>query len=178
MRNKRFLSIGAIIGGGLLIFLFVLQPLFTSNKPKGGKIESTSVTNKSTEIPFTQEGQLWFLAPDGDTIRQVALEIADNDYERARGLMDRRSMTDQQAMIFIFDQERPQSFWMKNTHISLDIIYVKANMEVVSIQKNTQPYSQQSLPSEGNAQYVVEVIAGFCDQYGVEKGTKVTYSRN
>jgi len=178
MRNKRFLGIGAIIGGGLLIFLFVLQPLLTPNKPRSGSIKNNTVTQKPTEIPFTEEGKLWFISPAGDTIRQLALEIADNDYERARGLMDRRNMNDKQAMLFIFDQERPQSFWMKNTHISLDIIYVKANMEVVSIQKNTQPYSQQSLPSEGNAQYVVEVIAGFCDQYGVDKGTKVAYARN
>jgi uncharacterized membrane protein (UPF0127 family) len=128
-------------------------------------------------FPFTQEGELWFLSASGDTIRELTLEIADNDYERARGLMDRKTMTDKQAMIFIFDEERPQSFWMKNTHISLDIIYVKANMEVVSIQKNTQPYSTQSLPSEGDAQYVVEVVAGFCDQYGIEKGSKIEFKR-
>lgn len=178
MRNKRIVTIGALVGIGALIFLYVLQPLLSTKKPSSGTIKTTNAVSKSTEIPFTQEGELWFLSTTGDTIKQLALEIADNDYERARGLMDRKSMTDQQAMIFIFDDERPQSFWMKNTHISLDIIYVKANMEVVSIQKNTQPYSTQSLPSEGNAQYVVEVIAGFCDKYGIEEGSTISFIRN
>ena len=177
MRSKRVVTIGALVGIGALIFLYVLQPLLSSKKPASGTIRTTTSAPKATEIPFTQEGELWFLSATGDTIRELALEIADNDYERARGLMDRKSMTDKQAMIFIFNEERPQSFWMKNTHISLDIIYVKANMEVVSIQKNTQPYSTQSLPSEGDAQYVVEVIAGFCDQYGIEKGSKISFER-
>ena len=178
MRNKRIVTIGALIGIGALIFLYVLQPFLNSKQPNGGTIKTTRSIPTSTEIPFTQEGELWFLTSNGDTIKELALEIADNDYERARGLMDRKTMTDRQAMIFIFDEERPQSFWMKNTQISLDIIYVKANLEVVSIQKNTQPYSTQSLPSKGNAQYVVEVIAGFCDKYGVKEGSTISFVRN
>ena len=177
MRNQRVIGAVGIIGGVALLFMFVIQPLLTS-KPSGGSIQRSPKADKPTEIPFTHEGTLWFIQPEGDTLKTLDLEIADNDYERQRGLMDRFNMSEDQSMLFIFNQERPQSFWMKNTHLSLDIIYVGSNLEIVSIQKNTTPYSTKSLPSEGNAQYVVEVIGGFCDKYGIGKGTRIAYERN
>ncbi len=142
--------------------------------------------NKEPEVPikyntqskFEKEGELLFLKPDGTSIVKVNIEIADNDAERQMGLMNRSFMNNSQAMLFIFDMEEPQAFWMKNTIIPLDIIYVNSNKEIVSIAANTEPYSEKSLPSTGPAIYVVEVNGGFCDQYGIAAGTKISYTRN
>jgi uncharacterized membrane protein (UPF0127 family) len=64
---------------------------------------------------------------------------------------------------------------MKNTFIALDIIYINADKEIVSIQKYTQPKSTYSLPSEKPAQFVLEVNAGFCDKYNIRPGDKIEF---
>jgi len=87
-------------------------------------------------------------------------------------------MSNDQGMLFIFEVEEPQGFWMKNTIIPLDIIYVNAKKEIVSIAEDTQPFSEQSLPSKGPAIYVVEVNGGFCAQYGITAGYKIDFTRN
>ena len=174
MRSKSLKIAVGVIAIIALVFMFIINPLLQSsnNKPKPGK-----VTKHLTEIPFTHEGTLWFMN-GSDTIHTIDIEIADNNFERQRGLMHRKSMSDDQGMLFIFDQQRPQSFWMKNTHISLDIIYVQTNGQVVSIARNATPFSEQSLPSEGPAQYVVEINGGLSSKLKIDKGTTVVFERN
>jgi uncharacterized membrane protein (UPF0127 family) len=173
MRNKRVLIVVAgIMLFGLLFWTF--SDLFRS-EPSSGRIKTKNPTDDFTEVPFTKEGQLWFLTAEGDTIEQFEIEVADNPYESMRGLMDRNSMEDNQAMLFIFKDMRQRSFWMKNTRIPLDIIYIDDQYEVVSIQKNAVPKSEQSLPSEGPAKYVVEVNAGLTDLLKIDKESKVVF---
>jgi hypothetical protein len=107
---------------------------------------------------------------------QLDIEIADNDEERMRGLMDRQNLPDNAGMLFIFPNEEPRSFWMKNTFISLDIIYINSRKEIGSIQKYTQPKSTYSIPSEKPAMYVLEVNAGFTDKNGINAGDKIDFS--
>lgn len=110
-----------------------------------------------------------------DTIKMIGIEVASDEYERERGLMYRRSMADSLGMLFVFNEEEPQSFWMKNTSISLDIIYVNKEYQIVTIQKYTQPYSYLSIPSYKPAMYVVETNAGFYDRYKIEIGDRIYY---
>ena len=84
-------------------------------------------------------------------------------------------MDENQGMLFIFDDSSPRYFWMKNTYISLDIIYIDENFRIVSIQKTALPRSEESLPSEKPAKYVVEVNAGFTDKYKINKGDKISF---
>lgn len=127
---------------------------------------------------FAKEGELYFISKaNNDTIRKIDVELAETDEERAKGLMDRRSMSDDQGMLFIFSDEEEQSFWMKNTYISLDILYVDKNKEIVSIRKYAAPLSEESLPSFKKAMYVVEVNAGFCDKYHVAFGDKIAFTK-
>ena len=91
--------------------------------------------------------------------------------------MFRSSMENNRGMLFIFEDERPRYFYMKNTQFALDIIYVNGNGEVVSIQKDAQPLNQTSLPSEGPAQYVLEVNAGLSDLWNLEKGDIMDFTR-
>jgi uncharacterized membrane protein (UPF0127 family) len=122
---------------------------------------------------FKKEGELTFVDTLGNPIIKIDIEIADNDYERQLGLMNRRSMEQMQGMLFIFPQQRYQSFWMLNTMFSLDILFINNDKEIVTIHKNTTPLSEESYPSSEPAIYVVEVNAGFCDKHGINLGDKV-----
>jgi uncharacterized membrane protein (UPF0127 family) len=148
--------------------------------------EDTSAGNTAATPPavadngpqFKKEGELSFISKaNNDTLRKIDIEIAETDDERAQGLMRRRSMSDEQGMLFIFSEAAEQSFWMKDTYISLDIIYVDDKKEIVSIQKYTTPQSEESLPSYKKAQYVVEVNAGFCDKYHIAFGDRIAFTR-
>lgn len=138
--------------------------------------ESTPAPAATPTIPFDREGTLAFVS-GADTLTTIAIEIADTDSARQRGLMERTSLPDASGMLFIFEQEEPQGFWMANTPLSLDILYVGADSGIVSMAKYTTPYSDETLPSAGPAQYVVEVPAGFADRYGIVEGDRVTWTR-
>jgi uncharacterized membrane protein (UPF0127 family) len=179
MKNKTKLStknifftviiLGVIVS---LLFLFLFP-----GKPKRKKADnSIPPLYVNAEPKFKKEGELNFQSNDSKAIKaKFDIEIADNDESRMQGLMYRKSMAENQAMLFLFDYCSPQSFWMKNTHISLDIIYVNDKFEVVSIQKNTIPFSEASLPSFKPAQYVIEVNAGLSDKLGICEGDKVKW---
>jgi len=138
-----------------------------------------SGSGTSTQEPqFTKEGVLSFLEHDtAEEIVQIDIEIADTTAERTQGLMYRQSLPADAGMLFIFDSPRPLSFWMKNTYIPLDIIFVGETKEIVSIAKNTTPLSESPIPSGADAMYVVEVNAGFCDTHGIQQGDSITFER-
>jgi hypothetical protein len=131
--------------------------------------------SKHPEVPFVSEGELSFVGADGKTRQKIEIEIADDDRQREQGLMWRRNMAESRGMVFIFPQESEQRFWMRNTYIPLDIIYVNSKMEIVSIQKNCKTLNDGGLPSNAPAQYVVEVIGGFCDKHNIKAGTKILF---
>ncbi len=91
--------------------------------------------------------------------------------------MYRTKMLEMRGMLFIFEYEKKQSFWMRNTFIPLDIIFVNKNYEIVKIHKNTQPFADTSYPSEAPAIYVVEVNGGFTDKYSVKEGDKIVWRK-
>lgn len=125
---------------------------------------------------FQKEGEL--IISDSANVRKVVidLEIADNDYERQLGLMKRVSMEENQGMLFIFPADAIQSFWMRNTLIPLDMIFINSNKQIVTIHKNTKVLSDQSYPSTAPARYVLEVVSGFTDKYKVNVGDKINWS--
>jgi len=134
---------------------------------------SVKTNNKSKVI---KEGKLTFLNKiTRKKIVEIDIEIAYTPDERATGLMFRRSMPDRAGMLFIYEQSKPRFFWMRNTYIPLDIIYVNENMQIVTVQKNTMPLSDKPIPSYKNSMYVVEVNAGFCDKYGINIGDYINF---
>ena len=84
-------------------------------------------------------------------------------------------MDEARGMLFVFPNSEQRSFWMKNTFIPLDIIYISADKEIVKIVKNAVPRSEKSLLSEKDAMYVVEVVGGFCDKYNIIEGDKIDF---
>ena len=141
---------------------------------------NTNTTTKTSQQPyepkFRKDGELWILKSEiQDTIAQLDIEIAQSDEAIQYGMMYRKSMDLNRGMLFLMKMERPQSFWMKNTYISLDIIYINSNNTIVSIQENAQPLSEKSLPSYEPAIYVLEVNGGYCEQMGVKPGDQVVF---
>lgn len=135
---------------------------------------STDPGTGSAAPAFIKEGEVTFFSGE-KRISKIDVEIAENETERNRGLMYRPYIPDSVGMLFIFQESGPLGFWMKNTHIPLDIIYVDSGKKIVSIQKNARPYSEENLPSLGPAQYVVEVNAGYADRYGIKAGDAVQF---
>jgi uncharacterized membrane protein (UPF0127 family) len=130
-----------------------------------------------TDITFTPEGILDFVRPDSSIISRIIIELAETPEEQAQGLMYRRSLPDRGGMLFIDAGESMRSFWMKNTPLALDIIFVDAKGEIVNIVKRTTPYSEDFIESTAPAQYVVEVRAGFTDRYGISEDDRISWRR-
>ncbi|MBC9934381.1 DUF192 domain-containing protein [Chitinophaga qingshengii] len=152
----------------------------TTTETGTGTTTGTETPNQATSngSEFKKEAELAFLSKNNaDTIRKIDIQLAQTDQQREDGLMYRKSMTDNQGMLFIFPDMEERSFWMKNTYISLDIIYLDDKLEIVSIQKYATPLSEQSLPSFKKAQYVLEVNGGFSDKYHIAYGDRVVYHK-
>jgi len=133
---------------------------------------------KTAEIKFTKEGELTIIKASGDDVITLDVEFAETNYERETGLMHRTSMEDNQGMLFIFSAEFPRNFYMKNTYIPLDIIYLDQHKKIVSFQENAVPLNEEGLPSEIPAMYVLEVNAGLAEKWLLEIGDSITFAKN
>lgn len=128
---------------------------------------------------FKKQGELLFVSNSStDTLATIDIEIADNDQKTAQGLMYRSSMPQNAGMLFLMPREDIQGFWMRNTYIPLDMIFVNSMMEIVTIHRNTTPMKENSYVSTAPALYVVEVNAGFCLKNNINKGDKIDFTRN
>lgn len=106
----------------------------------------------------------------------VEVELAVQPEEWAQGLMFRESLGENKGMLFIFPGEQQRSFWMKNTLIPLDMIFINDELEVVEIKENIQPCKEELCPSyisQSSAKYVLEVNAGYAATHDIERGEKV-----
>jgi len=141
-------------------------------------IVNNFIKNNEPEVEyytFTKEGELTFTDSLGTLKAKIDLEIADTEYERQLGLMNRKEMKENEGMLFIFPRLELQSFWMRNTLISLDIMFVNDQKKIVTIHKDTRILSDISYPSTQPSVYVVEVIAGFTDRHNIQVGDRINW---
>ncbi len=108
-------------------------------------------------------------------VHPFSVEMAETDEERARGLMFRKEMPEGKGMLFDFKAEQPVAFWMKNTYVSLDMIFIKADGRILSIAENTEPLSERGVPSGGPVRGVLEVVAGTAKKLGIKPGDRVAH---
>ncbi|OAV43976.1 DUF192 domain-containing protein [Lewinella sp. 4G2] len=148
---------------GLALLAFILQAIPTGNR--GG----------ASEPKFIDMGDLTILKADGTEVATVDIEIASTPEQQQRGLMWRTSMEEDQGMLFLMDSLQPQSFWMLNTYIPLDIIYLDDQKRIVSIAENTTPKSLDPVPSIEPALYVLEVNGGYAKRKGLEVGDRMEW---
>jgi uncharacterized membrane protein (UPF0127 family) len=109
-------------------------------------------------------------------VHPFSVELATNDAERARGLMFRKALPEGQGMLFDFKRDQPVSFWMHNTYISLDMIFISSDGRIVHIVENAKPLSDDMIPSGAPVRGVLEVIAGTAQKLGIAPGDRVAGS--
>lgn len=161
----RFISLSIMPLLILVIFAFGC-----GNRPK--------TQDKPNLSLFEKQGTLTFLDTSGTAVTSVDIEIADSPKKRETGMMGRPMLGEKNGMLFVFEQEQYLAFWMMNTMISLDMIFINANKRIVTIQRNAVPYSQESYAADSPGQYVLEVNAGFCDRYGIQVGQSVEWTHD
>ena len=115
------------------------------------------------------------LTVHGGVEQKVTVELARNDPERTRGLMFRQSLDGGRGMLFLFEHSEPLKFWMKNTYIPLDMIFIDDRFRVVFVEENAEPLTLQSRGPDQDSRYVLEVPGGWSRTHGVERGVGVRF---
>lgn len=105
----------------------------------------------------------------------VSVEIANTPTSRERGLMYRNDLAADAGMLFLFPHEQAQEFWMKNTPLPLDMVFIDTSRTIVGIVADTRPFSTQARGVKTPSRYVLEVHAGFCAKHGVAAGDKIDF---
>ena len=106
---------------------------------------------------------------------EVTLELANTPETRQRGLMYRQSLADGHGMLFIFDQDSDHEFWMKNTYIALDLIYIAGDGRIVGIHPNATPLSEAGISVGRPSRYVLEVPGGYAARRGIAPDDRVEF---
>jgi len=142
---------------GLIFLLIMVLSVFTLGTKGCYEDPKVTITSNNTKHNFN-------------------IEVVDTLASRAEGLMFRENLPNNNGMLFIYNSEGNRSFWMKNTLIPLDMIFIDSNLNIVSIQKNAQPCKNffcKSYPSEKPAQYILEINGGLSEKLGINIGDKV-----
>ena len=137
---------------GAIFLVLATAALALAQEP--AKIEPLSIVTDQSAVMFSAE-------------------VADTDELRARGLMFRHKLPDDQAMLFDFANPRPAAMWMKNTYISLDMLFVREDGSIAAIAENTEPFSEQTISVEEPIKGVVELPAGTAKKLGINRNDKV-----
>ncbi|MBC9883795.1 DUF192 domain-containing protein [Bradyrhizobium sp. INPA01-394B] len=106
-------------------------------------------------------------------VQVFSVEMATTEEEKQTGLMYRKELADGKGMLFDFNPEQEVSMWMKNTYVSLDMIFIRADGRILRIAENTEPLSTRIISSRGPARAVLEVVAGTAQKYGIRPGDRV-----
>jgi uncharacterized membrane protein (UPF0127 family) len=146
MRALTFVSVLAV----------ALLGLFTAGPARAADQLSLEIVSKTGVHPF-------------------AVEVVANETDRAKGLMYRKSLPEGQGMLFDFQTEQEVSFWMQNTYIPLDMIFIRADGRIATIVENAEPLSTKLIPSRASVRGVLEVIGGTTRKLGIAVGDKVAH---
>jgi uncharacterized protein len=108
-------------------------------------------------------------------VHSFAVEMAVTEAEREKGLMFRKELPPGQGMLFDFQRDQEVGFWMQNTYIPLDMIFIRGDGRILRIAENTQPLSTRVIPSNGPVRAVLEVIGGTAEKLGIAPGDRVAF---
>ena len=114
----------------------------------------------------------------GSLLTTLRLEVAKTPAQRAKGLMFRGALSDDRGMIFVFPKEATYRFWMKNTQIPLDMLFISRDMKVVELVENAIPFSEESRGGNAESLYVIEINGGLARTYGIQEGARVVLERS
>lgn len=156
----------------ILLGLALLVPGCLGPNDGGGDASCVGVSE------FPDDTARYDLFVDGRHTVEVALEVANAPEERRIGLMNRESLELDRGMIFVYPDEGPRAFWMKNTLIPLDMVFLDSEFRVLNVetaqpQPNASEVDLNRYRSDGEAQYVLEFNAGFAAEHGIEAGDQL-----
>jgi uncharacterized protein len=161
------------------ILLFFLMALFLSAFVQCGRNQDAETTRRHTGRTVEPTHKLEILNEQQDrVVASVRVALAQTEQERNSGLMDVREMPFDTGMYFLFDDEQPRSFWMANTPLSLDILFINRQQRIVRVHTRTVPFSERQIRSELPAMYTLEVNAGFVSEHDIREGMYVRLLEN
>ena len=155
-------------------FAVIIVALLVIFMPK--KTATDTSTSPITPV-FQKQGVCTITTPNNKLKVSIDIEIADDESKREVGMMGRSTMDEHQGMLFVLEEVQMASFWMKNCPLSLDMIFINKFGEIVSICKNTTPFSEQAYSATALTFFVLEVNAGFSDKYGITEGDRISWKR-
>lgn len=141
------------------------------DRPSGNRAKAPAVARDPAALPTTR---VTFANPDGRSATFVC-EVAATPDAREVGLMHRRSLPAGHGMVFVFPVAEPQGFWMKNTFVPLDMVFVGPDRTVIGVVENARPLTLELRTVPGAAQYVVELVAFTARDRGIRAGTRVAF---
>ena len=142
--------------------------------PAPARVSNGSTPGGGTAEAATPTAQVVLMPPGRDPIT-VRVEFADDDPERQRGLMFRELLAADAGMLFLFESPQHLTFWMRNTYLPLDMIYIESSLTVLGVVENAEPRTETTRSVPGVSQYVLEVTAGFSREHGLTPGTVVRF---
>lgn len=167
MRNFFNYRVGLVLLGAVLLGVFYGQ---------------ASKAEQERSASMTPPAQTQILARDEIIIRKASgeelpftVELALSPIEQEQGLMHRTALADNTGMLFIFGDEARRSFWMKNTLIPLDILFLKNDGRIHHIHSNARPQDESLITSNEESRAVLELCGGTADRLGIESGDQVLY---
>lgn len=134
--------------------------------------------NPQMDKPIEDEGRVQIFKPGSESpVATFTIEVADTEEERETGLMKRRQLGPREGMFFVMEEEEVHAFWMVDTYLSLDIIFIDAAGEIVFIAKELEPESQEPVNSMAPSLYALEILGGRSDELGLRVGDRVEWER-
>jgi uncharacterized membrane protein (UPF0127 family) len=121
------------------------------------------------------DNALTIKSANGD--HRFTVEVVDTDASRQKGLMFRQSLAPDAGMLFDFKESHPVSFWMRNTFIPLDMIFIRADGTIANIHVNARPQDPTGIPSDGPVMFVLEIPGGRSVELGIKAGDTVAHPR-
>lgn len=156
----------------LFLCVMLLVPMFLTACKKAVPEQPLS------KLPsFRKDGILEVVGADGKAKATFDIEIADTQESLQQGLKNRESMADNQGMLFLMDGQTTHSFWMQDTYLSLDIIFIDHEQTIFQIAENTKPFSEDMISPSMINTYTFEVKAGIARKLNIVKGDKIKWQR-
>jgi uncharacterized membrane protein (UPF0127 family) len=158
--------------------LLLLLALLAACKTQGAAAVTTPDAHPPerpvSELPPVPTGEVTLLPVAGAPVK-VRVEVVKTVAGRTQGLMYRKALAADAGMLFLFAQDEVHSFWMKNTYVALDMIFIDAQRTVVGVVENATPRTLDARTVGLPSRHVLEVLAGFARRHGIEAGTRVVF---
>lgn len=155
----------------LIVALLAMQLVACSKKTE-------NVESDESPYTFRRDGLLQVVSPQGEVKAEFEIEIARTELATMQGLKYRESMEKNQGMLFILSGTRPHEFWMQDTYMSLDIIYIGRDYEIFQIYDNTEPFSEELLYPKDINLFTLELIAGAAQEFDIKEGDTIQWQED